>query len=101
MPFKRSHPETKEERRRRDDAEIRKLDKEAYSWSVSELQRLYDELKKDFEEIMHIADEFDDTPARDRLFEFCFKLTQKTAILGYALEAAKKQQKVTREKFKK
>ena len=86
-------PETKEQkdkRRVRDDAEIRELDKEAYTWSVSELQRLRDELKKDFGELLGIANEFEDTPTRQKLFDFCFKLTCKISIIEHALESAKK-----------
>jgi hypothetical protein len=92
LHVKRPHFETKEERERRmqrDDAEIRKLDKEAYTWSAPELNRLKNELENDFEELMTIASGFDDTPARQRLFDFCFKITRKIVILDDALKIVK------------
>ena len=76
----------------RDDAEIRKLDKEAYTWSAPELNRLKNELEKEFEELMTIASGLDDTPARQRLFDFCFKITRKIVILDDALKIVKEKE---------
>lgn len=104
MPVNSSHLESNEEqekRREHDDAEIREFDQKAYTWFAPEIQRFKEEMEKDFEELMCIARLFDDTPARERLFEFCFKITQKIAILSCTLESVKeKKQETSHQEFK-
>ncbi len=92
----RLHSCKSQERSLHDESEIRALDKEAYEWSVPELRKVLVELKNVFDELILIANDFDETPARERLMDFCFKLTQKVSILELALESAKKKQEVSK-----